>query len=172
METTSTPGETMMKAQPQKEHGWLEKLVGEWTYEGEAPAEPGKPPEKFSGTETVRSLGGLWFVAEGRGTVPGGDGHTTIATVGYDPQKRTYVGTWIGSMMNHLWVYERGDVDATERVLTLEAEGPSMTEEGKTARYRDVIEFRSDDERILTGNVLGNDGKWEQMMSMTYRRKR
>jgi hypothetical protein len=37
----------------------LQKLVGEWTAEGEATTEPGKPPEKFKSTESVRSLGGL-----------------------------------------------------------------------------------------------------------------
>ena len=26
----------MMHAEPQKEHQWLHKLVGEWTYESEA----------------------------------------------------------------------------------------------------------------------------------------
>lgn len=62
----------MEKAEPQKEHRWLQKLVGEWTFEGEAPMGPDKPPEKFKGTERVRSLGDLWFVAEGQGEMPGG----------------------------------------------------------------------------------------------------
>ena len=46
-----------MKTEPQKEHQWLQKLVGEWTCESEATMEPGKPPERFKGTESVRSLG-------------------------------------------------------------------------------------------------------------------
>ena len=33
-----------MKAEPQKEHQWLQKLVGEWTSEGEADMGPGQPP--------------------------------------------------------------------------------------------------------------------------------
>lgn len=33
-----------MKIEPQKEHQWLQKLVGEWTCETEAACEPGKPP--------------------------------------------------------------------------------------------------------------------------------
>jgi hypothetical protein len=36
METTETPQGTTMHVQPQKEHQWLQKLVGEWTYEIEA----------------------------------------------------------------------------------------------------------------------------------------
>jgi hypothetical protein len=48
-----------MKIEPQKEHQWLQKLVGEWTCEGEATMEPGKPPAQWKASERVRSLGGL-----------------------------------------------------------------------------------------------------------------
>jgi Protein of unknown function (DUF1579) len=158
---------------PQKEHQWLQKLVGEWTSEAEAAMEPGKPPETFKGTESVRSLGGLWVLAEGQGEMPGTGGTaTTMMTLGYDPQKQRYVGTWIGSMMTHLWVYD-GALDAAERVLTLEAEGPSMAApEAKMAKYRDVIEFKNPDHRVLTSHMLGDDGTWHKFMTAHYRRKR
>jgi hypothetical protein len=159
-----------MKTEPQKDHRWLQKLVGEWTYEGDATMEPGKPPEKFKGTESVRSLGGLWILAEGHGEMPGGEAATTMMTLGYDPQKKRYVGTWIGSMMTHLWVYD-GALDAAERVLTLEAEGPNMAAEGKMAKYKDVIEFKSADHRVLTSHMLSDDGKWHRFMTANYRRK-
>ncbi len=64
-------------------------------YEVDAPMEPGKPPAKFKGTESVRSLGGLWTQAEGRGEMPGGGTATMMMTLGYDPQRKRYVGTWI-----------------------------------------------------------------------------
>lgn len=63
--------EIPMKTEPQKEHQWLQQLVGEWTYESECSMEPGKPPEKCTGSESVRSLGGLWVLCEGRGEMPG-----------------------------------------------------------------------------------------------------
>ena len=161
----------MMNAEPQKEHQWLQKLVGEWTYETEATMEPGKPAEKCSGTETVRSLGGLWIVAEGKGEMPGGAQATMIMTLGYDPEKKRFCGTWIGSMMTHLWVYD-GGLDGAERVLALEADGPSMAGDGKMARYRDAIEIRSDDERVLTSSARAEDGSWKHFMTATYRRKK
>ena len=158
-----------MKVEPQKEHEWLHKLVGDWTYETEAAMGPGQDPSKFTGTESVRSLGGLWVVCEGRG-VMGGDEATTIMTLGYDPQKGRYVGSWVGSMMTHLWVYD-GSVDAAGRVLTLDTEGPSFPGSAKpTARYQDVIEFISDDHRVLTARTLGDDGAWNQFMTTHYRR--
>ncbi|MGH8526826.1 MAG: DUF1579 family protein, partial [Gammaproteobacteria bacterium] len=43
-----------MKVEPQKEHQWLQKLVGEWTFESDCGMGPGKPNEKFKGTESVR----------------------------------------------------------------------------------------------------------------------
>jgi hypothetical protein len=160
-----------MTTDPQKEHQWLQKLVGEWNYQHECAVEPGKAAEAFRGTESVRSLGGLWIVAEGQGAMPGGGDWTTLMTLGYDPKTKRYVGTWIGSMMTHLWIYD-GALEAGGRVLALEAEGPSMTEEGKTAKYKDVIEFKSDDHRVLTSHVLGDDGKWNQFMTADYWRKK
>ncbi|MGH8763229.1 MAG: DUF1579 domain-containing protein [Nitrosospira sp.] len=159
-----------MKVEPRKEHEWLHKLVGEWTYESECSTEPGKPPEKFSGSETVRSIGGIWTLCEGRGEMPGGGTATTLMTLGYDPQKKHYVGTWVGSMMNYLWIYN-GSLDADEKVLTLNAEGPNCMEEGKLAKYRDVIEVKNHDYRILTPYMQGDDGEWRPLMTAHYRRK-
>lgn len=159
-----------MNTEPQNEHQWLQKLVGEWTYETEATMEPGTPPEKSTGTESVRSLGGLWILAEAQGEMPGCGAVTMMITLGYDPQQQRYVGTWIGSMMTHLWVYD-GELDATERVLTLNAEGPAMDGKGKMAKYKDVIEFKNDDHRVLTSHVLADDGQWHKFMTANYRRK-
>lgn len=158
-----------MKTELQNEHVWLQKLVGEWTYEAEVIIEPDQPPVKNTGTENVRSLDGLWFLAEGQGKMPCSDTVTMITTLGYDPHKQRYVATWIGSMMSHLWVYE-GELDATQRVLTLNAEGPAMTGEGM-AKYKDAMEFKSDDHRVVTSYILGDDGKWHKCMTANYQRK-
>jgi hypothetical protein len=94
-----------------------------------------------------------------------------MMTLGYDPQRKRYVGTWIGSMMTPLWVYD-GALDAAERVLALQTEGPSMAAEGRMAKYKDVIEFKSDDERVLTSHIQGDDGQWHGFMTANYRRKK
>jgi hypothetical protein len=103
--------------------------------------------------------------------MPGGGPAITMMTLGYDPQKKSYVGTWIGSMMTHMWVYS-GTVDATGTVLVLDTEGPSFAGDGKLAKYQDVIEFKSDDHRILASQVLGDDGKWNRFMTAHYRRRK
>jgi len=159
-----------MKAEVLIQHRWLQKLLGEWEYEHELPAEPGKPARKLTGRENVRALGELWVLAEGQGEMPDGNRAETLMSIGYDPQRSAFVGTWIGSMMTHLWAYE-GSLDAQGRVLTLNSEGPSFTEPGKMARYQDIITFLADDHRTLTSRVLGADGSWTQFMEAHYRRK-
>jgi hypothetical protein len=160
-----------MKADPQKEHEWLQQLVGEWTYEHEATMGPGQPPARFTGRERVRSLGGLWVVCEGEGEMPGGGTATVIMTLGYDPERKRYTGTFIGSMMTHLWVYD-GELDAGGKALILSTDGPNFTGDGKIVKYNDIVEIKSRDHRTLRSRVLGDDGQWVDIMTANYRRVR
>jgi Protein of unknown function (DUF1579) len=152
---------------PQKEHEWLKQLEGEWETEAEMVTEPGKPPVKSKGTESVRSLGGFWSVAEMKGDCLGVP-VTGLMTLGYDAQKKKYVGTWVCSVCDWLWKYE-GTVNG--QVLTLECEGPNP-ETGKLVKMRDVIEIKDKDHKVLTSSMLGEDGKWVTFMTMTARRKK
>jgi hypothetical protein len=71
--------------------------------------------------------------------------------------------------MSQLWIYE-GTLDATGKVLTLDTEGPSFTQEGKLAKYQDIIEIKDQDHRLLSSQMLGDDGKWHRFMEAHYRR--
>lgn len=160
-----------MQSQPQKEHEWLQRLVGEWTGEWECDMGPDQPKARSQGTEVVRSLGGLWTVGEGEGECP-----TThqlvksIMTLGYDPQRERFIGTFVASMMAHLWRYE-GTLDASGRRLVLDTEGPSFDPAATgLVKYQDIIEFIDDDHRTLASQVLGEDGQWRQFMIGHYRR--
>ena len=93
-----------------------------------------------------------------------------VMTLGYDVLRKRYVGTWIGSMLAYLWVYD-GELSSDGRELVLSAEGPSMAGDGTMAKYQDVITFLSDDHRTLTARVLGEDGEWRPFMTAHYRRK-
>lgn len=160
---------TMGEVERRDEHRWLERFVGEWTYEMEASEKPGEPPAMMDrGTESARSLQGVWIVCEARSeTAEGGGSATSIMTLGFDPAKEKVVGTFIGSMMPYLWIYE-GSLDGD--LLTLYSEGPSFTTEGAMAMYRDTIELRGDDHRVMTSSFQGEDGTWTQFMTAHYRR--
>jgi Protein of unknown function (DUF1579) len=161
----------MQVERPTKEHAWLERFVGEWAYEHEAVVEPGKPSETFRGTESVRSLGGIWIMCEGRGAMPDGTPSVTIMTLGYDPTRSRFVGTFIGTMMQQMWIYE-GTLNPEGTVLTLETEGPSFSGDGTTAKYIDTIEWKSADHRMLTSSYQEATGNYRQFMTAHYRRTR
>lgn len=159
-----------MTTEPQMEHQWLQKLIGEWTCEGEATMGEGKEPAHWKATESVRSIAGLWIVAESEGEMPGGGRSTAIMTLGYDPAKGRYVGTFVASMMTNMWVYD-GALDAGGTVLALQTEGPSMVTPGQLAKYIDAIEVEDDNHRQMVSKMLGEDGTWRVVMTMKYTRK-
>ncbi len=159
-----------MPAEATAEHRWLTKLVGEWAFECVCPAAPGEEADARDGYGVVRMLGELWSVGESTGEMPGGGMMTALLTIGYDPVKGAFVGTWTGSPMTTLFIYE-GQLDDERRILTLNTSGPDFTDASKTAEYRDIIAFVSDDERLFRSEVKTDDG-WQEMMRATHTRVR
>ena len=161
-----------MATQTHTQQEWLEQLVGDWTFEGSCSEGPDKEPEVFGGTESYRRLGEHWVIGEGEGDAPGGGRSASIFTIGFDTQKDTFVGSFICTMMNNLWVYTGGSLSGDGTALTLDNEGPNfMTNDGSTAKYRDVFTFVSPDHRTLTAFVQLPDGEWMQIMKSDYYRK-
>ncbi len=158
-----------MMAEPTKEHRWLLRMVGEWSFESECMMGPDQPPMQSTGHCVTRSLGDLWTINEGSGEMPGGGEMRSIITLGYDPAKGKFVGTFTASMMTHLWLYE-GSLDESGKVLTLDAEGPNMTGDGM-AKYQDIVTVESDDHWILSSQMQAPDGQWHKFMTAHYRRK-
>lgn len=158
-----------MKAEPQKEHQWLQRLVGEWKGEFECNMGPDQPVSKTKSTEVVRCLDGLWTVGDGEGECPTSGPVQTRMTLGYDPQKKKFVGTFIASVMTHMWIYE-GSLDATGQRLVLDTEGPDFSGGTGMVRYQDIFEFVNDYHRTLRSQVHGKDGEWHEFMVGHYRR--
>ena len=152
---------------PTKEHEWLQQLVGTWDSEIEIAMEPGQPPMKSNGEEVVRMLGDFWLISEGRNlSMP----YECRLTLGYDPLKQKYVGTWNDTMMSHLWIYE-GSVDATGRILTLNTEGPAPTEPGVTWRFKEVTEIKDKDHRVFNSYRQLANGEWTSCLKIEFRRR-
>jgi hypothetical protein len=155
---------------PQKEHLWLQQLLGDWTFESEMEIAPGQPAMKSGGRESVRAIGGFWVQGEGSSQMTGSDDtDTMLITLGYDPRQNAFVGNWVGSMMTNMWVY-KGTLDASQKVLTLDTEGPGFSGDGKLARYQDVITIKNRNERTLHSQTRQDDGSWKRFMIATYRR--
>jgi len=155
-----------MQAEATSGQRWLERMVGDWRSEGEMSGEPGEEPVRDEGTETVRPLG-AWVVCEGQSETD--RSAQSMMTLGFDPEKQRFVGTFISTMMATLWIYE-GELDPSGNALVLRSEGPSFTREGEMGQYRDVIEFSDDDHRTFTSSQLDEDGGWRTYMTAHYRR--
>ncbi len=163
-------GDELKMRPPAKEHQWLQKLVGEWENEIEAQVEAEKPLQKTKGTETVRALGEYWTVSEMQGECPLAGPFTSFLTLGYDPDAQKIVGTWVDSLSSHLWRYE-GTLDPAGNTLTLETEGPCPMAPEKLTRFREVLQLKGKDHKVMTASVLGEDGKWAPVMTCNSRRK-
>jgi hypothetical protein len=154
-----------VKAELVEQHAWLRQFVGDWRSEM-----PGMEGGTHVGTETVTMLGDNWVVFDGVGPMPDGPPMRMRMTLGYDPAQQAFVGSWIGSMMNHSWIYRGGTLDAARRLLTLPCEGPAFDGSGRIVQYRDEIEVVNADERLLHGNQQGEDGRWTRFMTARYTR--
>lgn len=155
---------------PEKEHEWLQQLVGEWDTEVQMFMEPGQAPVESKGTESVRSIGGFWILGESKGDF-GGQPFTGLMTLGYDAPKKQYVGTWVDSMGGYLWNYE-GSVDKTGKVLTLDSQGPCPLKPGELSNFKEAIEIKGKDHKVFTSSIQGDDGEWTTMLIINYRRKK
>jgi len=169
MDEKNTTQEEMGPTKPVAEHEWLSRLVGEWTTEGEAVMGADGATVKMTGREKVVSLGGLWSFGEGESSMPDGGSMQYKVALGYDVSFKEYRGCWFASASSHLWKYT-GTLSADGKTMTLECEGPSMTKDGETANYRDVIEIIDADHRTLTSSGQGEDGQWTQFMKVAYTR--
>jgi hypothetical protein len=83
-----------------KEHEWLKKFVGQWDVVSEGSAGEGRPPIKGKAVMNSSMLGELWVVNSSDFEIAGMN-MKSIQLIGYDTNKKKYVGIWADSMFNH-----------------------------------------------------------------------
>ncbi len=149
--------------QPQDEHKWLTKFVGHWDVSSTGSMGEGQPPMKMKGTIKSEMLGGFWVMNVMESEMMGMP-FRGIQTIGYDTDKKKYVGTWVDSTNGFMWKYE-GFVEESGRKLVLEAVGPDMMVPDKTRTYRDAYEFTDKGTVISTSSVKNDDGTWTTFMN-------
>jgi hypothetical protein len=155
---------------PGKEHALLKSLTGEWIVSGKFFMDPSQPPMEIKGMETGKmELGGFWLLSEFKSEMFGApfEGRSTM---GYSPAKKKYVGTWVDSMVPHLFVTE-GEADAAGKVITMVGDGLDPAT-GKSSKERWVIEVKSDELHTMTFYNNGSDGKERKTGELTYTRKK
>jgi Protein of unknown function (DUF1579) len=161
----------MQIPEPTSEHQFLLQLVGDWSIESECTMGPDQPPSKSTATQSTRAIGSLWTLGEMVMRGPGEDSMLSLITLGFDPARGKFVGSFVASCMTYHWIYE-GSLDASRRILTLDAEGPSFTGDGSTAKYHDIIEVVEQDTYLFSSEYQSTDGQWIKFMNGTHTRKK
>lgn len=154
---------------PTPEHRWLQQHVGEWESVTKMLAGPDLPEAETRSLDRVRKVGEFWTLTEAE-AAPGGSPFTAVLTLGYDPEKASFVGTWIDSTSSMLWHYT-GKLDEAGQALTLETEGPLPWDPSARGRYREIWEFQGPDHRTFTSTVQKEDGTWMPWVKTESRRK-
>lgn len=158
-----------MNPLPTPQHQWLKQLIGNWTCNAKCEM-PGGSTSITAAQETVRQIGDLFVIAELIGQTPGSDQPlSSILTLGFDPDKNKFVGSWIGSPMPQLITYE-GTLSDDEKTLTLDCQAPGYDDPTETKMYQDVIVIKSPDEREFHSQIQNDDGSWTRFMTTEYKR--
>jgi hypothetical protein len=69
-----------------------------------------------------------------------------------------------------MWHYT-GGLDKSSAVLTMETEGPDPMNPAATAKFRESIEVKGADRKVLTSKI-DRGGTWVTFVTAEYRRKK
>src|SRR5689334_11143854 len=83
---------------PSKEHEMLKETEGDWDYVMKYKLGPDQPEMESKGTEKCAMVGGFWSVFDIKTPDMMGMPWHGHGFIGYDPEKKKYVGSFINSM--------------------------------------------------------------------------
>jgi hypothetical protein len=158
----AAPAAAQGPAKPGPEHEMLKKFEGQWD-----------AAVSFTGGESKATatyklgLGGFWLLLNFKGEF-GGAPFEGRGVMGYDPNKKKYVSTWIDSGEPFLTMTE-GRFDKEGKTFTETGESVGM--DGKPQKIKSVYEFKDKDSFVFTMYKVA-DGKDEQLLKITYTRKK
>ncbi len=164
-----SPDEMMaMMPKPGPEHALLASLSGHWDAKTTVRF-PGAPEMVTKGTETVSMLGGFWQISDFEGEMMG-QKFSGRGTLGYDPNKKKYVGTWCDTMSPALTYFE-GTMDAAKKTLTTHSSMADFMDPTKTVKMRMVTEIKSENARVFRMFEDRGDGHEVEGMTIEYTRR-
>ena len=153
---------------PAPEHAEIRRKVGEWNVRCTYFMGGVGDPIEVDGRERGEMLGELWcnsrFEADMLGSPLSGN-----ASLGFDPVKKRFVGTWKDSATPFLYTFE-GGFDAAASLLDMAGTNFDPVRRCP-ATYRSKVEFLSDDEHILNLSIDVPEGEPIKVLRYHYRRK-
>ena len=151
---------------PQAEHQKLAQSVGTWDAVIETVGIDGKLHKSKGTSVQTTGPGGFWIIDDFQGEMNGVQ-FTGHGALGYDPQKKVYVQSWVS--MTPLLMVLTGTFDQTGKVLTMIGEGPGV--DGTTIKMKNVTTWTSADSMTLEVFAVLPDGTETKTMTITYTRR-
>lgn len=149
---------------PTKEHQQILAGVGDWEGSITIFESPDVKPVPVPAKEKITGIGGFWvvsdFTSEFMGMPYRGSGH-----VGYDAEKKKYIGTWVDSMSSYFALME-GQYDTSKKALVMRWQAPDMT--GQMAAHR-TESTETGDTRTMT--FFTGEGEGTKTMVIEMKRK-
>jgi Protein of unknown function (DUF1579) len=150
---------------PTEQHKKILSGVGEWEGTLTSYMTPDQKPATSPAHESVTPIGEFWvlsqFDCQFNGMPYHGSGH-----VGYDPEKKKYIGTWVDSMSS-LFALMEGDIDPATKALVMHWQGRDMT--GKVVPHRSES-VENGDTRTMTFYM--GEGAGTKSMVIEMKRKK
>ncbi len=150
--------------EPTQEHAHILSGVGTW--EGTLTNfVPGMPTDPVPAKETIVGIGDLWtqstFECEFMGMPYKGTG-----CIGFDPDKKKFIGTWIDNTSTHLAIME-GEIDKSGKKLIMRWQAPDMMT-GAMAPHRYEAVHSKD---AMTSTFYMGEGEGMKTMVIDMKRK-
>lgn len=138
--------------------------VGEW--EGTITMHiPEMEPQTMPAQETVEAVGEYWTTSTF--TADMGMPFIGKSSLGYDSDKKQYVGTWIDSTTTHL-VVMNGEFDAKKNALIMRWKAPNWLDDGASADFRSETIQRAD---AFVSTFFVGEGEGMKHMEIKMKRK-
>lgn len=155
----------MQMPQPTEQHKQILAGVGDWEGTVTMFDVPEMKPEPIPAKEKITAIGGFWILSQFESSFMGqpyhGSGH-----IGYDAEKKKYVGTWVDSMSGWFSKME-GDIDPKTKMLVMRWDAPNMT--GKVVPHRSES-LEGGDTRTMT--FYEGEGAGKKGMVIEMKRKK
>ena len=154
---------------PGAEHKVLEQLTGTWDCKVKLWLDPSKDPMVSDGKVTRKLIMNGLFLEEHVDGKFGGEDFKGLGLLGYDPNKKKYVGSWVDSMGPGMMIMEGTYEEKTKTMTTFSDE---VDPKGKKSKFRSVLKMESADHHIHEMFSTPEGGKETKMMEIHYMKEK
>ena len=151
---------------PEAEHRHLAQSIGTWDAAIETVGTDGRLHQSKGVSVRKPGPGGFWVLDDFEGEMNGVP-FTGHGAIGYDPQKKAYVQSWVS--LSPMLVVLTGSFDRTGKVLTMTGDGPSLG--GAPLPMKNVTTWTSADAMTLEVFVVLPGGQEVRTMTIRFTRR-